>query len=375
MKSIKKFFLFLIGEAEEFSLEHRLYNVVLIFGIFIFTLGLITNILIQETPTVIVSTFIGDVVLLFFYWLSRGKRLFTVPAILTFSLVLFVFTPILWFKDGGVFGGYSYYLILYGIMVFLVFKGFLRRLFISLLGVITSVLVYIQWKFPHLISYCTSENCLFYNHLVSTYIVGISIIVLFMIFANRYERAQQEVEKYNKKLIEINKQLEELSRKDPLTGLSNRRDILEKINYQVRLFKRTKEPFALILADLDDFKQVNDAFGHACGDMVLKDLAGKMVKMLREQDTVARWGGEEFLILLPRTNRNEARETAERLRRAISETEFECEGNKVRLSMSFGITVYDYSEDNIDVYLRKADEALYRCKAKGKNKVCCTEED
>lgn len=371
---MKKIFLYLIGETDEFSLEHRLFNVVLLFGVLIFSLGLIANILIKETATVIISTFIGDITLMFIYWISRFKRMFTAPSILTFTLILFVFTPILWFKDGGISGGYSYYLILYGIMVFLVFRGFLRRLFIALLGIVTAILVFIQWEYPQWISYCTSENCLFYNHLVSTFMVGVSILIFFMIFANRYERAKQEVERYNKKLIEINKKLEELSRKDPLTGLSNRRDILEKIDYQVKLFKRTKEPFALILGDLDNFKQINDIYGHNCGDMVLREVALKMVKLLRGQDTVARWGGEEFLILLPRTNREGARLIAERLRKALSETEFECDGNKIRVSISFGVTVYDYSEDDINIYLKKADEALYLCKASGKNQVCCSEE-
>ena len=109
---------------------------------------------------------------------------------------------------------------------------------------------------------------------------------------------------------------------DPLTRLFNRRHMVELIEYEQRKFERTKKNFSLIMADVDDFKRVNDLFGHDAGDSVLIELSKRIKQELREHDSIARWGGEEFLVLLPETDIKNAEQIAERIKHVVTSNEF-----------------------------------------------------
>ncbi len=180
--------------------------------------------------------------------------------------------------------------------------------------------------------------------------------------------AHATISRQNEKLKEMLLQLELSSRTDVLTGIYNRRHMVEKINAEIARYRRSGHSFALISGDIDFFKSVNDKYGHDCGDLVLQAVAQVMKNLLREQDTLARWGGEEFLILLPETDVVQGTLAAERIRRQICELEVGYRGAKVSVAMTLGVVVFAEG-DTIDTVLKKADDALYRGKRQGRNRV------
>ncbi|MBN2809515.1 MAG: GGDEF domain-containing protein [Deltaproteobacteria bacterium] len=161
-----------------------------------------------------------------------------------------------------------------------------------------------------------------------------------------------------------------LSRQDPLTKLFNRRAIYEILDVEIARFERSRSPFSLLLTDIDYFKKFNDQYGHDCGDTVLKMLSETFKNMIRKQDKIARWGGEEFLIILPETETEGAFRLAEKLRQTIADTVFEHNGIKLNITMSFGVSQYIPSAD-IDTSVKAADKALFRAKKAGRNRVIC----
>nr|WP_282434229.1 GGDEF domain-containing protein [Desulfosporosinus sp. BG] len=160
--------------------------------------------------------------------------------------------------------------------------------------------------------------------------------------------------------------LEWISRSDPLTGLYNRRYIMEKIESEFISTKKNAKKFSLILADIDFFKKINDTFGHDCGDHVLKVVSKSLKDAVREQDFVSRWGGEEFLILLPETEIEGARILVDRIKRIIEEQIIEYNGVQVSTTMTFGVTEsQDYGM--IEDIIKRADNALYEGKSRGRS--------
>ncbi len=160
-----------------------------------------------------------------------------------------------------------------------------------------------------------------------------------------------------------------LSRSDGLTGLANRRHIFSEATTAASA-SRDSSPLACVLLDLDHFKRVNDNHGHATGDRVLKATAECLTTMVRVGDSVGRYGGEEFLIILPNTDATEAHAIAERCRAAIkSLIVLNDRGEPLAISASFGLTLLSSSDGSIDAAIARADEALYQAKGNGRNRV------
>jgi diguanylate cyclase (GGDEF)-like protein len=169
----------------------------------------------------------------------------------------------------------------------------------------------------------------------------------------------------------INKRLEYLSTFDTLTLTYNRRRILELLNMELMRKLRYKGFFSLLLIDLDNFKSLNDTYGHLFGDYVLQKFSDIIIKdILRKIDSVGRYGGEEFLVILPSTNLEGAIKVAERIRSAVSSTVFihEDSGKEINVTVSIGVSTSDSGDTHTEL-IQKADYALYGAKGSGKNKV------
>ncbi|MDZ7791140.1 MAG: tetratricopeptide repeat-containing diguanylate cyclase [Xanthomonadales bacterium] len=167
--------------------------------------------------------------------------------------------------------------------------------------------------------------------------------------------------------------LDVASRTDPLTGLSNRRDMSEKIDQALLRRNEDNEPASLIMADIDSFKRINDTLGHQVGDEVIVHVANLIRKQVRGVDAAARWGGEEFLILLPGTRESGAHSVSENLRRAIEESPPTVGGRPLSLTMTFGFTEIEPGAGFNDL-VKRVDDAMYAGKARGKNRVVSTAE-
>ena len=182
-------------------------------------------------------------------------------------------------------------------------------------------------------------------------------------------KTTKELESSNLKLIQAQEELIKLASTDSLTGLYNRRRSMETLQDQKTRFTRNKQAFSFVIADIDDFKSINDSYGHLCGDFILKEISRELTKQLRSQDTPGRWGGEEFNILLPETDKQGAEIVIEKLRAHISAQKFVYDDETINVSMTFGIAEYSSAELSIDELIRRADVALYEGKENGKDCV------
>lgn len=195
----------------------------------------------------------------------------------------------------------------------------------------------------------------------------------FSLLSTQEEKVRMETElktanEFNLKLKDAYDQIKLLANTDPLTKLSNRRDIIDKINMEITRMKRSKKPFSIILSDIDFFKKFNDEHGHDCGDFVLVTVANQIKNLLRDQDHTARWGGEEFLLVLPETSIDGALNVAEKIRETIASTVHTYKGKDISISMTFGVTEFNMDQ-TLDETIDLADKALYEGKEAGRNRV------
>jgi diguanylate cyclase (GGDEF)-like protein len=159
---------------------------------------------------------------------------------------------------------------------------------------------------------------------------------------------------------------------DELTGVANRRALIQALDRDVAHAVRSGEPYALLMLDMDHFKSVNDTCGHRAGDQVLCHVAAIVRARLRSQDLVGRYGGEEFVVLLPGTPAQGAAVLAERLREAVAQAPCECQGRPIPVTVSIGVCGARLeSGDTWDQLIHAADQALYAAKAAGRNRVEC----
>lgn len=188
-------------------------------------------------------------------------------------------------------------------------------------------------------------------------IVTLLIIIFILIVASLIYRS-------NIKLNALNKELEKLSQTDKLTSLYNRAKLDSILEKEIKLSKRYDEPLSLAIVDIDLFKNINDTYGHTIGDIILKEFADILSKNIRETDYVGRWGGEEFLLIFPHTQSQNAQIITENLRANIEKYHFH---NKIKVTASFGI--YECKDQNPTKCLSKADKALYEAKNSNRNCV------
>jgi two-component system cell cycle response regulator len=184
----------------------------------------------------------------------------------------------------------------------------------------------------------------------------------------RLKTLQDELVNANERLRDVNEHLEELSTTDALMGIYNRLFFQKRISYEFQRTQRYSKPLSLLIMDLDHFKQINDQYGHLFGDLVLKQVAEMLRQTVRQVDILARYGGEEIVVICPETDSKGAMILAERIRSSIEAREFGDEQQKTKLTVSLGLVevpnekIHDVSE-----MLRVADEALYRAKSAGRN--------
>lgn len=171
----------------------------------------------------------------------------------------------------------------------------------------------------------------------------------------------KQLEKKNRELRETLAKMEVMATTDYLTNIPNRRYVMAWLHNEVARMQRSSGNMAIILADIKHFKQINDTFGHNCGDFVLKEIARIMKSNIREQDVIARWGGDEFLLVLPVTDLSGAHIATEKIQLALKTAKFCYEESELALTVTFGVVQYDLQLD-IDANIRRADEDLYQKK-------------
>lgn len=189
-------------------------------------------------------------------------------------------------------------------------------------------------------------------------------------------REIEERKKIEAALRESEKKYRQLSRTDHLTGLYNRRHFFELAEMEIERSARHQRSVAIIIYDIDDFKKINDSFGHAAGDTALKHIAALSKNEVRKIDILARYGGEEFICLLPETDLKKALQVAERMRHVLESSPLEYQWRAISLTGSFGVAAIEHATDanepcldQLQRIIKAADDALYQAKAAGKNRV------
>lgn len=170
-------------------------------------------------------------------------------------------------------------------------------------------------------------------------------------------------------LLEAREELRERANKDLLTMLPNRPAISATLEQEISRCHRDRRTVGIILLDIDHFKKINDTYGHFAGDAVLRETAARLRGNMRPYDQVGRYGGEEFLVVLPNCDLEQAKNQAERMRHKLQTAAMQVDGTELFVSASFGVTVSVPSERDPSLFVRVADEALYRAKATGRNCV------
>ncbi|MCR8915218.1 diguanylate cyclase [Marinobacter panjinensis] len=166
-----------------------------------------------------------------------------------------------------------------------------------------------------------------------------------------------------------NRKLRRMATTDSLTGLFNRRHMTYLVEKELARFQRNGNPVAFLVLDIDHFKAINDQYGHELGDRVLEDVAGIIKAQLRTQDLIARWGGEEFLAVLPDTRIQSAQASAERVREALMTHDWRApNGERIDITISAGVSEFR-RDDDLNSAISRADRALYRSKERGRNRV------
>ena len=228
-------------------------------------------------------------------------------------------------------------------------------------GLVGAGLFYVAFlvvTLPHVVpGLLVGEDVDEFHVLVQLYLSSAVIMALFFVFARvtgAYAGAQARTE-----------MMETLARTDALTGTYNRRHLYEALKKEGEKALRYGRPLSLIMLDLDYFKRVNDTYGHDVGDRLLKEVAQLIGHHLRDPDQLSRWGGEEFLVLVPETVLEQAQQLAVRLKCAIETHQFEKAGG---VTASFGVAAHQKG-DTPETLLKRADRALYQAKSNGRNRV------
>lgn len=205
---------------------------------------------------------------------------------------------------------------------------------------------------------------------LSVVLIGAALMII--LFEKRLQfmisSFEESVRKSNSELAVAYRQIEDQAYRDFLTGLWNRRAMYEKMEMEVSRSRRNGLEFCLIMGDIDNFKHVNDRYGHDTGDSVLKKIAGVLESSVRREDYVARWGGEEFLIMIPAAVLEKGLNIAEKIRLRIEETEIKSDTTTIRTTITFGVAVFT-EKDNLEDVITAADRHLYVGKKAGRNRV------
>lgn len=175
------------------------------------------------------------------------------------------------------------------------------------------------------------------------------------------------------RIIRLEHRILELANTDPLTGILNRRAFMERMEQEIQRSGRDNSPLSFILSDIDYFKKVNDSFGHQAGDLVLQKFSNQLKTSIRPYDVVGRYGGEEFVVCLPGANENQVKYAAERIRRNVEKMEILLPDSSepIRITASFGAASFQVnSSDHLDALIKRADDAMYKAKNEGRNRVC-----
>jgi len=363
---MKKYIDKLIGDREHLPIEHRVLNIITLLGMVFAFINFILNIILGFSFLVILIPLVIVIVFFVLYYQSIKKKQYLGLVYTIIFFLLFVIYPMLWIFNGGSNGGIPIIFIFHSVMIALLLgkgKGnyniFLIIQFITLIA-----LFMIEYFYPDIIVAYDSVLVRLIDVGVTVILVSMLIFVLVLMIIKQYNLSLEQLKILHRELIEANEKLKIISITDELTGIYNRRFVMDVLKSEIKI-KKERTSLSIIMIDIDNFKLINDKFGHGKGDQVIKKVAKLLSDNVRSSDTVGRIGGEEFLILLPDLNIEKTRLIAEKLRILIESQKWE---NKMKVTISGGV-YNNNTDETINDILHKVDLCLYSAKNNGKNNI------
>lgn len=361
-----EYFKAIFGSKTEHPLEYRFIIIASFVGVIFSILTALVNFLLGLDVITIVASLIVGLMSVIAYYLSKYLHMYSFSAIMAILILTCILYPGIWIYNGGSHSGISYF-VLFNAAISAIFFNKKRYKVLLVLQLFVGIgLFYFEYLFPDVVVQYPSREVRFIDQAFSFAIV---FILLFFTI-------KKVMTAYNQKLEELGmayRRMELLARTDSLTGLLNRRQMYEELEKEKNKYKATGQSFVLVLADIDNFKSFNDNYGHDCGDLVLVEMARLMKFTIGEEDILCRWGGEEFLFLLPKQKKEDAEFMIEELRKELENKKFLFRGKELNVTATFGMCSFDMYED-IDKTITMADEALYFGKRNGKNAVVLYDE-
>ena len=271
------------------------------------------------------------------------------------GIVCFIWLNLVWF---GWWIGVQHFLMVILVLEFFVgYDGFRVKMYLAVLLCAIRISFYYYFSDAKSV-YMIPERSKDFHQVVNTVTIFWCLAVICYVFS----KSSREMEG---KLVKYNEKLEREALTDNLTGLANRRRAMDYVD---QILKEEQGNFSLCMCDIDFFKRVNDTWGHDCGDIVLKEIAKIFRSSMRNGSMPCRWGGEEFLILFPGFNGDEAFDIVLEIQNNVKRTVVEYEGNKVSVTMTFGLTEVDFRQP-IETAIQEADEKLYYGKNHGRDQI------
>ena len=350
---------FVIGEHKYFNFEETVFNV---FAFLVFIVVVSLGVALSSSTGlksfhISLLYFLG-VITFILYYLSRFKHKTHPEALI---ILLNIFLSILWFTGVGT-NGFAGLFFLAGIMLSVtLLKGIKRNIFFFLGPAIVVVLVGVEYYHPEWVGTYSSLSEKYVDYLLNVIVLLVAVGFFIKILVdNLRERGDQ--------LEEANRKLQKSAYYDQLTEVPNRRLFYENLNHTLNLARRNEQKFALLYLDLDNFKEINDKFGHDKGDIFLKDAVKTISGCLRKSDILARMGGDEFAIILPETkSEKDVSIVAQKIIDKIS-TGSDLERYGISIGVSIGINIFQVGSSNAEELIIQADEAMYSAKRLGENR-------
>lgn len=335
---------------KDISLKHRLFNVVFLVGMFMsFSCSLMNYFLGAATAAILLSFFCG-VITVVFYIVFKKTRNYELISLLVVILLSFVFFPTMWIATGGTGNSITYYIIINAAIIAVLLIGLKRRIILLLFALIVGALMVVEYRMPDIRTDHSSELARYIDLSFGLFVSMFSISVLIAVLIDSY---MSELEKSKK-----------LSITDYLTGAYNKGFITSCLNEEIKASQRTKKKLTVAMIDIDDFKFINDTYGHIYGDYVLKRIVSTIKSNLRQNDIVGRFGGDEFFIILRDTGKEEGYAMMELIRQKIQEIDWE---RDLIVTISGGVV--ELESDDLTDLLKKVDHLLYKAKHKNKNLI------
>ncbi len=347
-----------LGGDDSLSEINRIFNLACLIGALFCFLSAVESWMASLSPFLIAGNIFYTIVLVFAYYFSRFRGKFNISRIISIITLLVVYFPALWFFNGGNLSAIPYFIPL--LVSFLTISVVGRRntpgdhlvtfliVFLFCLEVVFFILI--NFRHPEWIYQYTDPAMQEVDVVIGAVFAVIGNFMIILAAFNMYYRQLEKTE--------------QLVFRDSMTGLYNHQYIVSNLQEEIDRSERYKIPLSIIVLDVDNFKKINDSYGHVMGDSVLKRVSKTIKSQCRIMDKIGRYGGDEFVIVLPETDLEKAVILARRLLESVESLSFD---NSVKVTVSLGIAQLDEGE-TASAFIERADDKLYAAKRAGRNR-------